>query len=86
MMIPSSKTQQGSSLVRIKNLRQEAVRIPRRRFILATYEGPGTKKWGGPDQLAGNMKERPDKTVQVKNGILLFWREQKRMKNRWNLF
>jgi hypothetical protein len=25
-------------------------------------------------------------TVQVKNGVLLFWREQKRTKNCWNLF
>jgi hypothetical protein len=28
----------------------------------------------------------PIKTVQVKNGYQLFWREQKRTKNLWNLF
>jgi hypothetical protein len=36
--------------------------------------------------ILANLDHMNSFTVQVKNGVLLFWWEQKRTKNRWNLF
>jgi hypothetical protein len=48
-----------------------------------------TKVYAGNDSGGGGTTAsimRAHKTVQVKNGVLLFWREQKRTKNCWNIF